>query len=167
VFDFVFEQATELIGHMKLRLFVSAQEGDDMDLFVAVQKLDIDGNVVPFTYYAQFEDGPVALGWLRVSHRELDAERSTEYQPVLAHQREQKLLAGQIVPVDIEIWPSGTTFLPHEKLRLVVQGSDIYRYPEPLVYARHEASVNQGQHVIHAGGQYESYLLIPIVPRRV
>jgi predicted acyl esterase len=131
-----------------------------------VQKLDVDGNLVPFTYYAQFEDRPVALGWLRVSHRELDGERSTEYQPVLAHKREQKLLAGEIVPVDIEIWPSGTSFRPRETLRLVVQGSDIYRYPEPLVYARHEVSVNRGRHVVHAGGQYESYLLVPVVPRR-
>jgi uncharacterized protein len=166
VFDFSFEHATDLVGHMKLKLFVSTQQGDDMDLFVAVQKIDVDGKLVPFTYYAQFEDGPVALGWLRVSHRELDHERSTEFQPVLKHLREQKLAVGEIVPVDIEIWPSATSFAKGEHLRLVVQGSDIYRYPEPLVYARHEDSVNTGQHVIHAGGEYESYLLVPVVPRK-
>jgi uncharacterized protein len=94
---------------------------------------------------AQFEDGPVA----RVSHRELDAARSTEFQPVLAHQREQKLRPGEIVPVDIGIWPSGTSFAAGDGLRLVIQGSDIYRYPEPLVYMRPEASVNHGRHAIH------------------
>jgi predicted acyl esterase len=163
VFDFEFDRPTELVGHMKLRLFVATEQGDDLDLFVAIQKLDHAGSLVPFTYYAQFEDGPVALGWLRVSHRELDQARSTEFQPVLSHRREQKLRPGEIVPVDIEIWPSGTAFAAGEKLRLIIQGSDIYRYPEPLVYARHEATVNSGMHSIYSGGERESYLLIPVV----
>src|SRR3712207_7668373 len=59
-------------------LFRSAEGADDMDVFVAIQKLDRDGTIVPFAYYAQFEDGPVALGWLRASHRELDRTKSTE-----------------------------------------------------------------------------------------
>jgi len=66
--------------------------------------------------------------------------------------------------VDIEIWPSGTTFAAGEKLRLVIQGSDIYRYPEPLVYARHEVTVNRGKHFIHAGGECQSWLLVPMMP---
>ena len=163
VFDFMFEQATDLVGHMKLRLFVATEQGDDLDLFVAIQKLDLSGKLVPFTLYAQFEDGPVALGWLRVSHREIDTDRSTEYQPVLAHQRELKVRPGDVAAVDVEIWPSGTTFVAGETLRLVIQGSDIYRYPEPLVYARHEDSVNVGAHTIHSGGERDSYLLVPIV----
>lgn len=167
VFDFIFERPTELVGYMKLRLFVATEQGDDLDLFVAIQKLECSGSVVPFTFYAQFEDGPVALGWLRVSHRELDAARSTEFQPVLAHRREQKLRPGEVVPVDIEIWPSGTSFAPGERLRLVIQGSDIYRYPEPLVYTRHEASVNRGRHAIYSGGARDSYLLVPIVDQGV
>jgi hypothetical protein len=62
-----FDRPTELIGHVKLRLFVSTEGGDDMDLFVAIQKLDAAG--VPFAFYAHFENGSVALGWL--SNREL------------------------------------------------------------------------------------------------
>jgi hypothetical protein len=163
-FDVAFERATALVGHMKLRLHVSAENADDMDLFVAIQKLDADGQVVPFVYYAQFEDGPVALGWLRVSHRELDPERSTEHQPVLLHRRELKLQPGEVVPVDIEIWPSGTRFEAGEGLRVVIQGSDIYDYPKPTVYARHEDLVNRGRHRIHTGGRYDSHLLVPVIP---
>jgi len=162
-FTVTFTSPTELTGHMKLKLFVSAEACDDLDLFVAVQKLDARGEVVPFTYYAQFEDGPVALGWLRASHRELDEARSTEFQPVLAHRRELKLSAGEIVPVDIEIWPSATRFEAGEQLRLVIQGSDIYQYPKPLVYARHESTVNAGRHLIHTGGETSSYLLVPVI----
>lgn len=164
IFDYRFERETEIVGHMKLRIDLSTTEGDDMDVFVAVQKLDAQGNIVPFAYYAQFEDGPVALGWLRVSHRALDPERSTPFQPVLTHAREDKLRQGDIVTAEIEIWPSGTRFAPGETLRLVVQGSDIYDYPKPSVYARHEETVNRGRHVIHTGPGRDCHLLIPEIP---
>src|SRR3970040_1547638 len=39
-FDYVFPKATELTGHMKLRLWVETIGADDMDLFVRVQKFD-------------------------------------------------------------------------------------------------------------------------------
>jgi predicted acyl esterase len=72
----------------------------------------------------------VALGWLRVSHRELDTERSTPQQPWLTHREEQLLNTGEHVPVDIQIWPFGTIFHAGETLRLVIQGSDVNVYPE-------------------------------------
>ncbi len=165
-FDFTFIEPTELVGHMKAKLFMATSAGDDMDVFVALWKLDKDGAFVPFAYYAQFEDGPVALGWLRASHRELDPQ-STEFQPVLAHKREQKIKPNEAVPLEIEIWPSGTRFEAGERLRLIVQGSDVNKYPKPLVYARHEDSVNRGRHVILTGGRYDSHLLVPVVsPKR-
>jgi predicted acyl esterase len=106
----------------------------------------------------------VALGWLRASHRELDPARSTEYQPVLAHRREQKLKDGEIVPLDIEIWPSGTRFEAGERLRLIIQGRDVKDYAKPRVHARHEETVNRGRHRIHTGGGHASHLLVPVVP---
>jgi hypothetical protein len=165
-FDIRFDERTELTGHMKLRLFMSAEGADDLDVFVAVQKLDAQGALVPFPFYAQFEDGPVALGWIRASHRELDLRKSTEFQPVLAHQRSQKIEPGAVVRLDIEIWPSSTRFDAGEGLRLVVQGSEINKYPKTSahVYFRHEDTVNRGLHILHAGAQYESYLLVPKIP---
>jgi predicted acyl esterase len=164
VFDITFAEPTELIGYMKAKLFMSTDEGDDLDVFVAVWKLDREGKFLPFAYYAQFEDGPVALGWIRASHRALDPKLSTDFQPVLAHRRELKLNRGEIAELDIEIWPSGTRFEAGESLRLVVQGADIHRYPKPSVYARHEESVNRGRHTIHTGGEHASYLQVPVVP---
>ncbi len=69
----------------------------------------------------------------------------------------------EIVPVDIEIWPSGTRFEAGETLRLLIQGRDICTYPKPLLYARHEDTVNRGVHRIHTGGATGSYLLVPVV----
>jgi hypothetical protein len=165
-FDFTFEQPTELIGHMKLKLWAAAEGADDMDIFVAVQKLDAAGHLVPFAFWAHFDDGPVALGWLRASHRELDAAKSTEYQPVLLHRRERKIEPGAIVPLEIEIWPSGTRFEAGEKLRLVVQGADIYNYSKPVMCDRHEDTVNRGPHILYTGGKYDSHLLVPVVPEK-
>lgn len=163
-FDLRFDAAAELVGNAKLRVWMSAPEADDMDVFVAVQKLDRYGDLVGFPYYAVFTDGPVALGWIRASHRELDEQQSTPWQPVLAHQRERKPGRGTTVPLDIEILPSGTRFGPGETLRLVVAGTDIYRQPRPLMQTFHDDSVNHGPHVIHTGGRFDSHLLIPLAP---
>lgn len=165
-FELTFDEPTVLLGHMKLHLTVSTDIADDMDLFVGVYKLDAAGNQVPFAFYSFFEDGPVALGWLRASHRELDLERSTEFMPVLAHRRELKLVPGAKTPLDIEIWPSGTRFEPGERLLLIVQGTELQKYSKirDPVYYRHEDTVNAGLHTLHTGGSDESYLLVPVVP---
>jgi predicted acyl esterase len=165
VFDYTFAQDTELTGHAKLRLWVEAVDADDMDLFVALQKVDRHGELVPFVFYALMENGPVALGWLRASHRELDPARSTPEQPVHPHTREQRLSPGERVPVDIEIWPSSTRFRKGERLRVIVCGQDVQQEGPPNApFARHEDTRNRGTHVIHAGGPYDSHLLVPVIP---
>lgn len=165
-FDHTFKVETELTGHMKLKLTVSALSAEDMDLFVAIQKLDETGTIVPFVFYAMLENGPAALGWLRVSHRELDPERSTPQQPFHTHAREQLLKAGERVPVEIEIWASSTLFRAGETLRVVVQGHDIPREGLPNApFARHENTRNRGTHVIYSGGATDSHLLMPVIPR--
>lgn len=162
-FEVRFDTRTDLVGHMKLRLWVAAEDADDMDVFVAVQKLDGAGSVVPFAFWAQYSDGPVALGWLRASHRELDAERSTPWQPVLRHARALPLTAGEPTCLEIEIWPSGTRFEAGEGLRLVVQGRDVYDYPAELMADRHRETVNRGAHRLFSGGHFDSHLLVPVV----
>ena len=163
-FDLRFSAAAELVGPTWLRVWMSAPDAEDMDVFVALQKLDRYGDLVGFPFYAVFTGGPVALGWLRASHRELDEQRSSPGQPVLTHRQERKPGRGEIVPLDIEILPSGTRFEPGEALRLVIQGRDIYRQPRPLVQAFHDASVNHGPHVVHTGGRFGSWLAVPRVP---
>jgi len=165
VFDHRFAADTEISGYMKLRLWVEAQGADDMDLFVAIQKIGADGQPVGMTFYAFYENGPVALGWLRASHRALDPDRSTPWQPVHSHVAEEPLMPGVPVPVDIELWPSSTLFRAGETLRVVVKGMDIYREALPnLPFARHEDLRNAGVHVIRAGGAFDSHLLVPVVP---
>jgi len=166
-FDYKWDQRTELTGNMKLKLWVEADGADDMDLFIALEKIDRSGEIVPFQFLGNHEDGPVALGWLRASHRELNTELSTPSQPVHSHLREEKLKPNEVIPVEIEIWPSGTLFEKNEILRVVIQGKDIYTYPQDMNTNGHTRTVNRGDHIIHTGAHYDSHLLVPVIPRPI
>ena len=163
-FEYAFPEDTEITGHAKLRLWVSAEGSDDMDLFVALQKIDTKGKVVNFPYFSMHDDGQVALGFLRVSHRELDKTRSKPQQPVLLHQREQRLSPGEVVQVDIELWPQSTLFFKGERLKVLIKGTDIQSYEPPRLAAGHTMLRNAGHHIVHTGGRYDSHLLLPVVP---
>ena len=163
VFEHTFDNDTEVTGYAKLRLWVEAQGSNDMDLFVALQKMDAAGNEVNFPFFSTFDDGNVALGWLRVSHRQL-AEDSSPEQPRYTHHTEELLHEGEIVPVDIEIWPSSTLFHAGETLRLIVQGHDVNSYAQGLFAQGHAYTRNSGQHIIHTGDGYDSHLLLPVIP---
>lgn len=163
-FEYLFSEDTELTGHMKLHLWVKTDEADDMDIFVAIQKLDREGEYVPFVFYSMYDNGPVALGWLRASHRALDEVRSTPQQPVHKHTTEEFLQPGVPVPLEIEIWPSSTLFRKGERLKVVIKGCDIYSdAPENLPFALHEDTRNRGKHIILTGGAYDSHLLVPVI----
>jgi len=158
VFSYTFAEDTEVSGHMKLKLWVSTDAGDDMDLFVGVDKLDRDGNTVHFFAKTGYAEGPAALGWLRVSQRARDEEASTPWQPVLRHDKPLSLSPGEIVSVDIEILPSSTRFLAGDSLQVTIQGRDLFDHPA----LAHAYSANQGAHVIHTGEAYDSHLLLPV-----
>ena len=162
VFDYTFERDTELTGYMKLHMWVEANGHDDMDLFVTVKKLSRTGVEQPVTIFDGTAPHPGAWGKMRVSHRELDPELSSDFQPVQAHRREQKLATGEIVPIDVEINPMSRIWHAGETIRVHVAGRYIRdpHWIEPLVWE----TDNAGEHVIHTGDQYESFLQIPVIP---
>ena len=157
VFSYRFEEPTELIGSMRLRIWVGTSEGDDLDVFVVLKKLDATGSEVFFSGFNGYERDSVAKGWLRASHRDLDQSRSTPLRPWHSHTRIQKLRPDESVPLEIEIWPSATFFETGSTLRLAIQGHDAARYPG----FRHRKLVNRGRHTIFTGGRYDSYLTVP------
>lgn len=88
-FVYRFEQETELTGSMTLSLWVSTSEGDDLDLFVLLRKLDARGKEVFFYGYNGYAHDGVAKGWLRASHRALDPARSRQGRPWHTHLQRQ------------------------------------------------------------------------------
>ena len=101
VFDFKFDRTTDLIGDLKLPLWVEASGADDMDIFAQVQKLDSRGRtlstfiipppnpaagvVIKVLKALGKLDGPMLYsgpsGRLRASLRQLDPDRSTPVRP--------------------------------------------------------------------------------------
>jgi len=159
-FAISFDEDTELTGNMSLQLWVES-ETNEADLFVAIEKFGLDNERVTFPLQSMFHDGPVALGWLRASHRELDEERSTPQQPWHTHARSLPLEPGRPTLVDIEIWPSSTLFRAGERLAARVKGSEFYTYPGVPAVIHHQEPQNVGRHTIHTGGEHASRLLVP------
>lgn len=157
-----FERRTEVTGPAKLKLWVSSS-ADDADLFVIVRHLDGDGVEVTYPGTNQPELA-AAYGWLRVSHRHLDEARSQPWRPVHTHDRLEKLVPGEIVPVEVEILP--TSFVLRKGHRLVVEvGAEDDPRVFPFTHTDPDDRQLEGQVTIHSGGSYDSHLLLPVVPK--
>ena len=192
----------EFCGYIKLRLWVSPLDHNDMDLEACMEKLTLLGTSYP--------DMPTsarrAVGNIRLSLRELDPERSTEELPYQTISHIQKVQPGQIVPVDICIWPMGMkfkkgevmrltisayktppvdgpmstvfgsakitvpkegyTYIPGSKVEMVTLGGNSKEIPASAIRKSLPGDVNKGRHAIYTGGQYESYLYLPVLPKK-
>jgi len=126
--------------------------------FVVLRKLDSTGAEVFFSGFNGYERDGVAKGWLRASRRELDPSRNTPLRPWHSHIRIQKLRPGEVVPLEIEIWPSARFFEVGSSLQVTIQGRDAARYPA----FRHRSLVNRCWHTIFTGGPYDSCLVVPL-----
>ena len=118
---------------------MQSPQSNGMHVFVTLWKLDKNSQPVGMTYYAQYENGPAACGWIKASHRELDEKASTPEQPVLLHRHEQKL-DGEIVELNVEIWPGSTHFDASEGLRVLIQGTDVMVLPSSSLLIRNIAN---------------------------
>lgn len=158
-----FERETEFTGPVALKLWISST-ADDADLFAIVRKIGADGREV--TFPGQSSPAiPAAYGWLRASHRKLDPERSLPYRPYHTHDELRKLAPGEIVPLEIEIWPTSAVFEPGERLVLEIASEDD-PHIEPFVHTHPGDRIRRGTVAIHTGGGHDSHLLMPLIPPR-
>lgn len=169
-----FDQETTLVGYPKAHLWVEARAADDMDLFVLIQKLDPHGTPLQaFTVPNQSarahdltDHGATILrykgsdGRLRVSARHLDETLTTVDVPAHAFDRVEKLAAGEIVAIEIDLLPVGLAFHPGEQLRFVISSRNLLGTMMPGI--GEYAGVNSGTHIIHTGGERASYLQLPV-----
>ena len=153
------EADTEITGPLAAQLWVSSTT-EDMDLFLTLRNIDPDGKDV-LEVGQQGQPVPVAKGWLRVSHRELDTKLSRPYRPYHKHLRRLWLEPDEIVQVQVEIWPTSMVFKKGHRIRLDIEPRDgIGSAP----YTHYHADYNDGENTIHSGGDKELYLLVPIIP---
>ncbi len=152
----------ELTGPMMAHLWLSSST-QDADLFVTVRDIGPDGEEVTGTG-PRGGPVPMAVGWLRASHRELDPERSLPYRPYHRHRRSLPLRPGEPVELDVEIWPTSLVLMPGHRLRLEIAANDeamaalVHNDPDDRSPARFA-----GQNRVHTGHGHDSYVLVPVI----
>ena len=152
---------TEITGPIVLNVWVSST-GEDTDLFATLRNIGPDGKDLLEVGQQEEPLACVTKGWLRASHRKLDAEKSFPYRPYHAHDERQWLKPGEIVECQVEIWPTSMVFLQGHRLRLDISPADGVGTQH---FTHFHADYNQGaQTTIHAGGDKPSYLLLPVIP---
>ena len=186
-FTYNFDKYTELCGFSKAKLFMSCKDLDDMDVYVIIRKLDMDGIVlvhhnIPFIHQkpgTKPEDIPDGnfnkyvgpSGRLRASKREtcpdpnLTNDMRAQQSPTelwYPHYDSRKIPVGEIVELDIAIWPGGMVFEAGESLRFEIKGYDP-TFPEfPALY-RNVPNQNVGRHLVHTGLKNLSQVMLPLI----
>ncbi|KAK2051139.1 alpha/beta-hydrolase [Colletotrichum caudatum] len=105
-------------------------------------------NINPLKYL-----GP--SGHLRASRRKVAPELSQRYWQTLSHDTNKPVRAGEIVELEVWIWPSAIQFGPGEQLVVNISGNRM-GLPE---FERIQIKPKDAAHqIVHVGGQYQSYL---------
>ncbi|MDH5675077.1 MAG: CocE/NonD family hydrolase [Myxococcales bacterium] len=158
-----FEHETEFTGPVELKLWLSCEAGD-ADLMVRLIHLDAQGEEISYPAAVPPDVG-AAYGWLRVSHRKLDPERSVTGRPYLAHDEIQKTRGDEIVAVRVEIWPTCIVAEKGQRLVLEVAAQDDPRL-RPFTHTDARDRIQTGKVTVYSGGDHDSQLLLPQIPAR-
>jgi predicted acyl esterase len=173
----------EITGPSALKLFVSSST-EDADLFVVLRVFTPDLKEVVFQG-AIDPHTPVGQGWLRASHRKLDIRLSKPWRPYHTHDKSEPLKRGEIVELDIEIWPTSIVVPAGHRVALTIRGKD-YVYGGasggrlsnfkneltgcgPFLHddpRDRPADIFGGVTTLHFGGRRQPFLLLPVIPRK-
>ncbi len=172
----------EITGPVTAKLFVSSDTAD-ADVFVALRLFAPDGKEVSFIG-ANDPRTPIALGWLRASHRKLDPEKSLPCRPWHTHDEAWPLVPGDAVELDVEIWPTSIVAPADYRLGFSVRGKD-YEYDgadAALPYAPYPmkgvgpfthtnpqdrpTAIFGGTNTLHFAPGRMPYVLLPVIPPR-
>ena len=160
-FSYAFPKDTEVIGPMKLTLFVSLENIDDANLFIGIQKFH-NGEEVNFEGSYGFANDVVSKGFMRVSLSEINEKDGLFYQPEHDFNRQKAVASGEVIQIEISLLPSATLFRQDDELRLVIQGIPLLKYGKFHQIGEYEKSA-AGKCYVWSSNRYPSALLIPIV----
>jgi predicted acyl esterase len=142
------------MGPVNARLFVSTTARDGM-LSVAVEDVAPDGTVDRLTG-----------GWQVLSHRKLVAKRSLRrdgevLQPWHPFTRKAQLAVepGEVMRVDVEVFPTGAVLRKGHRLRVTVQAFDT---PHLTPTAPQVVDSAGGVITVHSGPEHRSRLVLPV-----
>jgi len=172
----------EITGPVAAKLWLSS-ETTDADMFLVLRVFDPAGKEVAFVG-SNDPRTPVGLGWLRASHRKLDARRTLPYRPWHMHDEAQPLTPGVPVELEVEIWPTCIVVPPGYRVALTLRGKD-YEYdgtdagvadaPYPMKGVGpfthtdprdRPPAIFGKRYTLHFARGKMPYLLLPIIPPR-
>jgi hypothetical protein len=119
---------------------------------------------VPFEGSYGFGLDRVTSGWLKLSHRLLDAELSRPFEPVHRDDATRPLAPGEVVEAEIALGPSATFFRAGEELRLVLGGR--WTHPRNPITGQFPAAYEPSPDCtvrVHCGGEPAARLLVPAI----
>jgi predicted acyl esterase len=158
-----FAVETEFSGPLAARLTM-ASTTSELDVFLTLRLIDPRGEDVVFS--GAHEPAPVARGWLRASHRALDAGKSLPWRPWHTHAAREPLVPHEAVTLDIEIWPTSIVVPTGYRLVLTIAGQD-FEFPGTPGRILHnhpqdrDAVLCGGTTTILTGEGRENWLLLP------
>jgi predicted acyl esterase len=157
-----FEKPTEVTGPIVLELFASSDQ-PDTDFIVKISDQH------PQDADARAEGRPpgftnVTKGWLKASHRKLDAAATTALRPRHTHTDPQPLEPGKIYKFTIEVHPTSYVFPAGHRLRLEIANGDSRLTDAPFTHAY--LPYKMGSDTIHHSAKYPSRLILPLIARR-
>ena len=104
---------------------------------------------------------PVSKGWLKASHREKDAARSTPQRPFYTHLNPQPLTPGEIYQFDIEVLPIAYVFKKGHRVRLELANGDSPATDGVFNHPYHPSLM--GTDTIYHDGAHASALILPVM----
>ncbi|KAL4889704.1 hypothetical protein BDV59DRAFT_210129 [Aspergillus ambiguus] len=171
-FTFDVPSKMTIVGPSTLVIHASAPDHDDLDIYTHVFKADKEGNILsnlniptpdglPAEEQAKLTENTVFRYWgpngiLRSSRRHVSTEKSGKTWKTLSYERIEKVQPGEVVRLEIQLWPTGIVFEAGEKLVLKICGEKL-GVPS-LPHLLKEPNQNRGKHALYVGGQWESYL---------
>ncbi|KAE8344901.1 hypothetical protein BDV24DRAFT_171403 [Aspergillus arachidicola] len=175
-FTLTFDKYTELCGRPFVKLYMSSNVKDDFDVVVQIRKVSVSGELLESLNWSPMPaPGPKVpnvnvvkhlgqQGMLRASHHvSLQPRASEDDVPVYDHRSREAITPGKIVPLLIPIWPLGVVFEAGEGLMLRISGHDMSLPETESLRLTAPADDNEGQQTVYTGGEYESYLAIPVI----
>jgi len=153
------EADLEVTGPIVLKLFASST-AVDTQFIVKLSDQHPQDSAARKTG-AQPAHTPVAKGWLKASHREKDAKRSTPTRPFYTHSNPQPLTPGEIYEFDIEVLPVSYVFKKGHRLRLELANGDSPATDGVFSHPYHPSQM--GTDTIHHDAVHASCLLLPVI----
>jgi putative CocE/NonD family hydrolase len=103
----------------------------------------------------------VSKGWLKASHRDKDAQRSTPLRPFYTHANPQPLTPGEVYRLEIELLPASYVFKRGHRIRLEIANGDSQLTDSVFTHPYHPSLM--GKDTIHHDAARPSRLLLPVI----